>query len=1043
MKIRGLCNRQSPTLLGRLGRLFLSKPRTRLASLLLASSLIAAGASAQVTSNGFEDGSTQGWGPRGTVTVVNTTADAYTGTNSLLTSGSTATWNGPSRDVTSLLLPDETYQISAWVKMAAGQAPADLKFTVQRNEGSTANFTQVNAPVTVTDSAWVQLQGSYSYSGTATTQIQIYLEGATTGISYYMDDFLIEGQAPNEFCPTPHDQSGLMSDFELGGTDGWFPRGGSVSTTVVSTDSYDGDYSLEVTGRTATWNGASIDTMCKMHKGDKYLISLWVKLLPGQDPANLRLSLQSTFDGQTSYSTVIGDTQVTSDAWVNLITEYTFSRDAESMQLYVEANSATVSFYIDEFLLMYLPPIPIQTDIPSVKDVWADSFPIGAAINPGETVGQHAELLLKHFASVTADNAMKWSSLQPTEGNFNWGPADTIADFARDNGLLLRGHTLVWHSQVPDWVFEDSSGNPLTPGDPDDRALVIERMRTHITAVMERYADVVTDWDVVNEVIDSNQPGGLRISPWLEIVGPEFIDLAFQFADEVGTGAGLYINDYSTTNPAKRDALKAVVQGLLDRGVPVDGVGHQMHMNVEYPPLDLIRQTLETFAEMGLDNQVTELDISAYTNSTDTSPVSQETLIEQGYRYRDIFELYRELSDIISTITLWGMADDNTWLKTFPITRDDKPLLFDEDLQAKWAYWGIVDPSVLPLTPKSLSVTKGSPRINAMEEIRWKAIAETALVSEGEEDSWASFKALWEGDTLYLQVEVDDRLRYGDSVEVFVEGMTYRFDKYGRQRPAGANAMITPTWTGYRLEASIPLGIELQVDDQVKFDVRVTDAASAKQASWSDIRHGQDESDENAGTLTMMDEKNIEIVLPGRATIDGYMDKRWRHASPFETQTFVSGDSGATAEVRLMYDRGSLYLYALVSDPVLSKASPNPWEQDSIEIFIDENNAQTTSYDGDDAQYRINFDNEVSFGGAASADRIESATRVVDGGYVVEARIDLGDADSFVGFDIQVNDDGAGDGIRTSVATWNDVSGQAYQDASQFGALKLLGRSLF
>jgi endo-1,4-beta-xylanase len=207
-----------------------------------------------------------------------------------------------------------------------------------------------------------------------------------------------------------------------------------------------------------------------------------------------------------------------------------------------------------------------------------------------------------------------------------------------------------------------------------------------------RYDDIVDSWDVVNEVIDASQPDGLRVTPWLQIIGPEYIDLAFEFAREFTSTGKLYINDFNTHEPARLTALQNVVRGLISRGVPIDGVGHQMHIQIGWPSLEEIRRSIRVFAVMGLDNQVTELDISAYSDSTSTAPVTAETLLKQGYRYRDVFDLFRKLKHSISSVTVWGLSDNVSWLKNFPITRDDKPLLFDDELQAKPAYWGIVDP---------------------------------------------------------------------------------------------------------------------------------------------------------------------------------------------------------------------------------------------------------------------------------------------------------------------------------------------------------------
>lgn len=991
-----------------------------------------------VVAHGFENGTTQGWSPRGSVTLSSSTDVARTGTRSLKTTGRTATWNGPALDLRSLLVANTTYTISGWVRLVAGQPTSNLKFTVESRAtgAASSSFVQVNNATAVTDAGWVQLQGTFSFTSATNDVLTIYLESSDPTSAYYLDDFSIVGPPTD---PEPPDQSGITTDFETGTAEGWVARG-PVTLVATNETAASGNFSLRTTGRTASWQGPAINVLGKLHKGSQYAIGVRVRLLPGETAVNMRVSLQAEYNGVTSFHTVIGNTMVTDGAWAELATMYTFGLDATSLQLYVETASGSASFYIDDFIIDFVEPPEIQ-DLPPLKDVLAPYFDVGAAVEPAELTGPHSELLLLHFNTVVAGNAMKWSSLQPTEGNFNWGPADAIANFARDHGLKMRGHTLLWHSQVPAWLFQDTDGNPLQPGNAAHRTLLIQRMQTHFNAVIARYNDVVVDWDVVNEVIDVSGPGGLRNSPWLQIIGPEYIDLAFQFAAAATSTGGLYINDYNTDDPAKRDALASVVEGLLARGVRVDGVGHQTHIRIDFPSLERIAQSLDTFTALGLDNQITELDISAYPNSTDTGPVSDETLVEQGYRYRDLFNLFRAKSSQISSVTLWGLADDNTWLKTFPITRDDKPLLFDERLQAKPAYWGIVDPSQLPVLPKLLNVTKKPPGIlNNLKA--WAALAPVPLDPGDGSASWGQFKAVWSDGAIHLAVEVDDRTRMqGDRVEVFVGGMTYVFSRYGLQRPSGAEGIITPTGSGYLLLAKVPAGESLAVGDQLLFDVRVTNGATGDQQSWSDTKHEQDVDESGHGTLTLLPEKKIVTVGQGRPTIDGAQDRAWRNATEVVTNRSAFGTPGATARVKLLWSSGYLYVYATVTDPVLSTASPNPWEEDSVEIFVDANNAQTMSYQADDSQYRVNFDNEVSVGGSTSAADIVSATRLVSGGYVVEAaiRIDASETvrGSVLGFDFQVNDDAAGDGVRTSVATWNDESGNAYQDPSQFGAVIL------
>jgi len=993
---------------------------------------------AQVADHGFESGATHGWGPRGSAVVTSSTEAARTGTSSLKTTGRTAGWNGPAVDLRGQLSAGTAYQISGWVRLVAGQPASNLKFTIEaRATGSaTSDYTQVNNALPVTDGGWVQLQGTFTPSAPSYDVLTLYLESDDPTSEYYLDDFTIAGPE------APPDTSGLFTDFETGTAEGWMPRG-PVTLTPTTEAAANGAYSLKVTGREATWQGPAIDVFGKIFKGSQYAIGVRVRLVSGEAPTQVRVSLEVVNNGSTSWHTIVGNTDVTDGAWVDLSTLYTFGLDASELRLYVETANGNQSFYIDDFILDYIEPPTVQ-DLPPVHEVLAPYFDVGAAVSVAELSGAHAELLLRHFNTIVAGNEMKWSSLQPTEGVFNWGPADAIANFARAHGLKLRGHTLIWHSQVSAWVFQDASGNPLQPGNPAHRQLVIDRMRTHIHAVVSRYADVVTDWDVVNEVIDPSGPGGLRDSPWLRLVGPEFIDLAFQFADELLQGsASLFINDYNTNEPAKLAALKNVVEGLLARGVRVDGVGHQTHISIVWPPLSEIATSIDTFTALGLDNQITELDLSVYTNDSDTSPPTAEALLQQAYRYRDLFNLFRAKSSQISSVVFWGTSDDTSWLKTFPVVRDNKPLLFDERLQAKLAYWAVVDPSELPIQPKSLNVTQypATGKFNKLDD--WAAIAPTPLDPGSDAPSLGEFRAMWSLGAVHIAVEVFDQthMRGGDSVEIFLGNHApYTFNKMGMQRIGGAEGPTTPTPRGYATIITIPLSGALAIGQTLAFDVRVTDAATNRRQSWSNTRQNQESDTSAHGTLRLLPEKLVAEIKRGAPTIDGIADKIWKNATEISTTRFPVGSNGATAKVKLLWDSGYLYLYATVTDPLLSKASPNPWEEDSVEIFVDPNNGQTTTYEAGDGQFRINFDNEVSFGGSAVAGNLVSATQIVPGGYVVEAaiRIDASETvkGSVLGFDFQVNND-PGTASRTSVATWNDLSGNAYQDTSQFGALIL------
>lgn len=339
-----------------------------------------------------------------------------------------------------------------------------------------------------------------------------------------------------------------------------------------------------------------------------------------------------------------------------------------------------------------------QKELPALKDVLKEDFFIGAAVTPGQLDGVHRDLLTKHFNTIVAENVMKPEWLAPEPDLFIWEHVDKLISFSQNHHMKIRFHTLVWHNQTPDWFFKDKNGNEMTPTE-ENKELLLTRLKTYITTVVERYRDDIHYWDVVNEVIDPDQPNGMRQSKWYQITGIDFIKVAFQTVRQVaGPDTKLYINDFNSMRPGKREFLFELVKDLLDQGIPVDGIGHQMHVGIEEPPtLVDVEETLKMFADLDLDNQITEMDVSVYNNSTDKyDTISEDLLVKQGYRYRDLFDVFRKNKDMISAVVTWGIADDHTWKRHFPIDRLDLPLLFNEQLQVKDAFWGIVDPLQLP-----------------------------------------------------------------------------------------------------------------------------------------------------------------------------------------------------------------------------------------------------------------------------------------------------------------------------------------------------------
>lgn len=325
--------------------------------------------------------------------------------------------------------------------------------------------------------------------------------------------------------------------------------------------------------------------------------------------------------------------------------------------------------------------------IPSLHKVYQNYFEIGAAVN-AKTVETQRDLLIKHVNSLTAENEMKPENLQPEEGKFTFETADKIVRFAKENKMKMRGHTLVWHNQMPDWFFTTQSGSKVS------REQLLDRMKTHIHTVVNHYKDDVYCWDVVNEAVEDKGTDLLRKSPWLEIIGKDFIEKAFEYAHEADPDALLFYNDYNESHPEKRDKIYTLVKSLIDKGVPIHGIGLQGHWNLEDPHLDDIRQAIEKYASLGLQLQLTELDISMFKwddRRTDIKEPTEEMLEKQTDRYEKIFALLREYKDVITCVTFWGFADDYTWLDDFPVEgRKNWPFLFDENHEPKQSFWKVV-----------------------------------------------------------------------------------------------------------------------------------------------------------------------------------------------------------------------------------------------------------------------------------------------------------------------------------------------------------------
>ncbi len=695
-------------------------------------------ASAQtvVFQSDFEDGTTTGWYPFGSPTLTNTTLAAHGGTNSLLTTGRTDTWQGPAHDLPiGTFAPGSTFHFSAWVRVTDAEAANGDKVTmsIKRTDAAGDHYESVGPYQAAVTNTWLQLSGDYTVPAGATA-LTLYFQLANND-DFFVDDVTITSATlpPPTGCAA-QDNTGISTDFEDGTLQGWMARGsGSATAAVVDTEFHGGANSLYVTGRDANWNGAQIAVDNKICVGSQYSVSAWVKIDPADGTNHIiNMSLQTNYAGNAAYTGLNGypGLTVAADGNWHEIKVPNFSMaaqyDAGTAFLYLQTDpsgSDLTSFYVDDFKLTYLPPLQIEQNIASVYQHFTDYFNIGAAVGPADMSGAHSQLLAKHFNSITSGNDMKWDATEPTENTFRFANADAQVAFAQANGMQVRGHTLLWHNQTPAWVFQKApTSTPLDPATPTDVDLLKARLQNHIHNVMSHFGNKAYAWDVVNEIIDESQSDCLRRSPWYNILGPQFMDIAFQYARAESATAKLFINDYNSTIPNKRQCLYQVVQGMINRGVPVDGVGHQMHNLLTYPSVQTLVDTvnlfhgLTTVAGVPLDQQVTEFDISIYPypppeQGYEYDLIPTDLLVQEGYLYRDYFEAMKKLNSDpndkkISSVTIWGMSDDETWLSTG--SRADAPLLFDTKLQHKYAYTGIMDPLSLPGADLAVTMSAGS-----------------------------------------------------------------------------------------------------------------------------------------------------------------------------------------------------------------------------------------------------------------------------------------------------------------------------------------------
>ena len=982
------------------------------------------------------------------------TEQAHSGGTSLYCYDRTANWGAPRCSLMGIVAAGQSYEISASAMFeGSGQQNMAIKMIYTDTSG-TDHYEQV-AAAQATAGQWVEMKGNYTIPSGATGMI-LYVEmpNANTDQTYYIDDVVIKGEKTEIKLDDKFE-----SDFE-DGTQSWNGRG-SATAERSTTYAHSGNASLYVSGRTQLWNGSTRSVSDIMEAGGYYKVGTYVLYDGDQysDTQKFSINLQYDYNGKENYYTIATETAKKGE-WQYVGSEFTAPEGATNFYIYVQTGYTSapkeqdlMNFYMDDAVGERLPDPTIQDDIASLKDAYSDYFKIGCACTGSEFAqGATKDLIKKHYNSLTLGNELKPDSVldqalsqkyvaetgDDTMPQISLNEADEMLKFAGENKIPVRGHVLVWHSQTPDWFFKENF-DPNGAWVSKDK--MTKRLENYIKTVMETlkkdYPDVeFYAWDVVNEA--ASDAGTIRDagsnnevdgqSAWVKVYGDQsYIPLAFEFAKKYApAGCKLFYNDYNEYSPNKQayiisDILKPLVEKNL-----IDGVGMQSHISMSYPTIDLYKSAMQQYADLGLEVQVTELDVSEKSNE-----YANQLALAQ--RYQDVFKMYKEMKDSgvnLSAVVLWGITDSTSWIGGYP-------LLFDKNYQAKPSYYAVID------------TNSEVEKLQTMTAYRYDgtdADLERALeigTAQYIGDSGAYFKAAWNDSSLTVRI-------YG------TEG-SHQIAVYGNRESqegkfiCGAPDLNEQKYTQVKLPLSGSYDLSDdsvigKAGDNFYLDI-IYDQYGWNDEAFADGFYHSTNADgtlPTCGIVTLAEQPKYAEATKTETpiTIDGDIDAAWADANTIDVNTYSMGN-GATAVSKMLWDENYFYVLTEVTDPVLSVASANAYEQDTVEVFFDENNHKTSSYESDDIQCRINYENDKTVTDGRSTDAFLSGTKKTDKGYIVEVAIPytIGSfhANQIVGFDVQVNDDGTGDGKRTSMANWNDLTGQGYINTSGFGVLKLVG----
>lgn len=743
------------------------------------------------------------------------------------------------------------------------------------------------------------------------------------------------------------------------------------------------------------------------------------------------------------------------------------------------------------------PKPEIEKDIPewktSVTESLGNDSIAGTAIMLSEISDDTLmELVEKHFNAVTFGNELKPDALFNYQIDGNSVPTKTITfegeelqvpvvndagdslDFSRadamadkilewnnahpDQKIRIRGHVLVWHSQTQEWFFHENYDitKPYVNKETMNRRLewFISSVFDHYfgEAANGKYDGLFYGWDVVNEAVIGNTYRTDKVSAaeslseirhgnnsswWHVYESNEFIINAFKYANEYAPkNVELYYNDFGETDNTKCEGIVKLINDVKSAdGTRLDAFGMQAHYNVDGFSAAQFKSVAKKYAQAAGKVQLTELDFKASSTYDGTAATKESEYTKMAYCHKNLYEAIKALKAEganVSGITVWGVIEPNSWLHSQSNLGGGAsgsaqcPLLFDGNYKAKPAYWAYVDASKLQPAIQKVTITEAKDGNIA---------GETYTIDQGAVQ--AEFIPVWDADGLTVQVKVKDTtVNDADAVTVYVDPDNSASD-ITPHKVTVARTAAAAIAGGY--QATVKVSMKgLKVAQQISLDVVVNN--DGETGSFNDLTEKQESSSKYYAVATM--KPCIEKIPYGTISVDADADAAWGNA--VNIPLTINKGSEASANAKVLWDDDNLYVYATVKDAVLDKTGAQTHEQDSLEVFIDEDNGKTASYGEDDKQYRINYTNEQSFNGKKClAENVKSATKTIDGGYVVEAAFkwtDIKPANGTkIGLELQIND--AKGGKRIGTLSWYDETGMGWSGSNVYGTVELTGKT--